>query len=50
MVMFPENETEDIIEMIEELLAFGIDEHDDMVDALVHLINGLLNTDTVYFA
>lgn len=50
MVMFPENESEDIVQLIEELIGFGIEEHDDMVDGLVHLIDGLLNTDTVYFA
>lgn len=50
MVMFPEGDEQDILDLIEQLLAFGIDEHDDMVDGLVHLIDGLLNTDTVYFA
>jgi predicted phage terminase large subunit-like protein len=50
MVMFPENETDDVADLIEQLIAFGMQEHDDMVDGLVHLIDGLLNTDTVYFA
>lgn len=50
MVMFPEDETQDIIDLIEQLIGFGIEEHDDMVDGLIHLVNGLLNTDTVYFA
>lgn len=47
MVMFPKNGADDIIE---ELLGFGIDEHDDQVDSLIHLINLLLNTETVFFA
>ena len=40
MVLFPEKGCE---ELITQLLGFGIEAHDDMVDALVYVIDGLLN-------
>lgn len=40
MVLFPEEGLEDLIT---QLIGFGTEEHDDMVDALVYLIDGLLN-------
>lgn len=40
MVLFPEEGAEDLIT---QLLGFGTEEHDDMVDAMVYLIDGLLN-------
>ena len=40
MVMFPEKGAE---ALIKQLLGFGIEKHDDMVDALVYLIHGLMN-------
>jgi predicted phage terminase large subunit-like protein len=47
MVMFPKDGADDIIE---ELLGFGIEEHDDRVDSLVHLIKGMMNTERVFIA
>lgn len=38
MVLFPRQGCEDLIS---QLLAFGVEEHDDLVDALVYLILGL---------
>jgi len=40
IVLFPKDGADDIIE---ELLGFGIEEHDDQVDSLVHAIDGMLN-------
>lgn len=40
VVLFPETGCEDLIM---QLLGFGVEAHDDMVDALVYLIDGLLN-------
>jgi len=40
IVLFPKDGADDIIE---ELLGFGIEEHDDQVDSLVHVIDGMLN-------
>jgi len=39
-VLFPESGCE---ELLEQLLGFGSEEHDDLVDALVYLILGLIN-------
>jgi len=39
-VMFPENGCDDLIN---QLLNFGVEQHDDLVDALVYLIFGLVN-------
>lgn len=47
MVLFPKEGADDIIE---ELINFGIDEHDDQVDSLVHLINGMLGGNTIVLA
>ncbi len=38
-VLFPETGCEDLIE---QLIGFGVEEHDDLVDALVYLILGLM--------
>lgn len=47
MVLFPKEGADDIIE---ELVGFEIEEHDDQVDSLVHLIDGMMNSDTLFFA
>ena len=39
VVQFPRTGCEDLII---QLLGFGIEEHDDLVDALVNLINGII--------
>lgn len=44
MVLFPKQGAEYILE---ELIGFGIEAHDDVVDALVHVIDGMLNTPQV---
>lgn len=43
-VLFPENGCE---ELIDQLLGFGTEEHDDLVDALVYLILSLINKPSV---
>lgn len=42
-VLFPEQGCEDLIA---QLIGFGVEEHDDMVDALVYLILGIINSPT----
>lgn len=44
-VMFPEKGCEDLIQ---QLIGFGTEEHDDLVDALVYLIMGLINSRSSY--
>lgn len=40
IVLFPKNGAE---KLIEELLGFGIEAHDDVLDAFVHLVGNILN-------
>lgn len=47
MVLFPKDGADDIIE---QLINFGIDEHDDQVDSLIHLINGMLGGNHIVLA
>jgi len=46
VVLFPKEGLDDIIE---EVVNFGVEEHDDGMDALVHLITGLTDTKEVVF-
>ena len=45
-VMFPDKGCEDLIQ---QLINFGVEEHDDLVDALVYVIMGLVNKNTASF-
>lgn len=47
LVRFPKTGCE---ELIEQLVGFGIEEHDDLVDALVYLLLGLFETKTASLA
>ena len=47
LVRFPKTGCE---ELIEQLVGFGIEEHDDLVDALVYLLLGLFETKTASVA
>lgn len=44
MVLFPKNGAEEIIN---EIIGYGVEAHDDVLDAFVHLVYNMLNTDEV---
>lgn len=47
MVLFPKSGADDILK---EMIGFGIEAHDDAMDACVHVIEGMLNRPTIVIA